>query len=138
MKDEDERPAPFSGHTEASAQYSRIDYAELLNKWFAQLQAEAHPPNGEQLATLYAVRDRILQEVELQREGPGIWKRLRATSTADPREEPLRGLCHGPPGTSKSLVIKWIIRMFTGALQWTHGVEFQCIAFQNTVAYAMG
>ena len=21
---------------------------------------------------------------------------------------------------------------------WTHGTEFQCVAFQNTVAYAMG
>ena len=28
--------------------------------------------------------------------------------------------------------------MFTEALHWTHGVEFQCLAFQNTVAYAMG
>jgi hypothetical protein len=138
VRHEDERPAPFDGRTTASAQYSKIDYAKLLNDWFSQLQDETKPPNREQLAVLHAVRERILKEAELHREGPGIWKRLRRNATADPREEPLRGLCHGCPGTGKSRVIKWIIRIFTEALQWTHGVEFQCLAFQNTVAYAMG
>ena len=138
IKNEEDRPAPFDGRTTASAQYSKFDYEKMLNEWFALLQDEREPPNTKQLAVLQAVRDRILQEIRLSREGPGLWKRLRTTSTADPREEPLRGLCHGFPGTGKSRVIKWMIRMFTEALNWQHGVEFQCVAFQNTVAYAMG
>ena len=51
--------------------------------------------------------------------------------------EPLRGFVHGGPGTGKSKVIKWIRRMFLEALQWTHGVQFMCVTFQNSVAYAM-
>ena len=62
---------------------------------------------------------------------------MESIAEDDPREEPLRGCCHGLPGTGKSRVIKWIIRMFKEALNWTHGAEFQCVAFQNTVAAAM-
>ena len=34
-------------------------------------------------------------------------------------------------------MINWIISMFTDAMQWEHGVEFICAAFQNRVAHAM-
>ena len=50
------------------------------------------------------------------------------------KEEPLRGLVHGEPGTGKSLVIKWIRRFFEEALGWEHGVQFICVAFQNRMA----
>ena len=53
-------------------------------------------------------------------------------------KEPLRGFVHGILGSGKSRVIKWICRIFTEAMQWEHGVEFVCVAFQNRVAYAMG
>ena len=43
----------------------------------------------------------------------------------------------GDPGTGKSRVIKWLVRMFEEAMMWTHGVEFVCLALQNRVAYAM-
>ena len=56
----------------------------------------------------------------------------------DEREEPFRGCIHGLPGTGKSRVIHWLIRMFTEALRWEHGVKFICVAFQNKVAHAMG
>ena len=109
-----------------------------FDEWFAKLHTEQETPNAVQRAVLYAVRDRVLQEKALDLEGPGILKRLRGPSTVDLREEPLRGCCHGLLGTGNSRVIKWLVRMFTEALQWTHGIEFQCVAFQNTVAYAMG
>ena len=35
-------------------------------------------------------------------------------------------------------MIEWIVRMFTEALQWEHGVQFVCVAFQNRVAFKMG
>ena len=138
IEDEEERPAPFQGLTKSSTKYSKIDYAKSFTDWFAKLATEEEKPNTEQLSILHAVRDRVLQEIELDIEGPGIRKRLRGSTEPDPREEPFRGCCHGLPGTGKSRVIGWLIRMFSEPLQWTHGVEFQCVAFQNTVAYAMG
>ena len=50
----------------------------------------------------------------------------------------MRALIHGNPGTGKSRVITWIWRLFMEAREWTHGVQFLCVAFQNKVAHAMG
>ena len=55
---------------------------------------------------LEAIRDRILVECALEKEGRGIMKRLQGLAEDDPREEPLRGCCHGLPGTGKSRIIK--------------------------------
>ena len=49
----------------------------------------------------------------------------------------MRGLIHGFPGTGKSRVIKWVIRMFEEVMGWQHGKEFVCVAFQNKVVSAM-
>ena len=138
MKNEDERPAPFHGATQAFARYAYTDLARSFNIWFAKIRVEEETPNNEQYAVLHAVRDRVLQECALEKEGAGVLKRLRGFSAVDEREEPFRGCCHGLPGTGKSRVIKWLVRMFREALHWNHGIEYQCVAFQNTVAAAMG
>ena len=52
-------------------------------------------------------------------------------------ELPLLVFIHGSPGTGKSRVIKWITRLFSEALQWTHEDEYLCAVFQNKVAHAM-
>ena len=87
------------------------------------------------------MRERLLTEIELliaprfaQHVINGAAKKVRIS---DPREEPMRGLIHGFPGTGKSKVIQWIIRLFTEVMEWTHAVEFKCVAFQNRVAWAM-
>ena len=138
IKAQEDRPAPFEGRTSPFARYTVLQYGKALHEWFAKLATEKERPNHEQLSVLHAVRDRIVVEIELEKEGPGLHRRLKGGRSTDPREEPLRGCCHGFPGTGKSRVIKWLIRMFTEALEWTSGVEFQCVAFQNTVAHAMG
>ena len=56
----------------------------------------------------------------------------------DEGEEPLRGLVRGLPGTGKSRVIQWVIRMFQEVMNLEHGREYLCVAFQNKVAHAMG
>ena len=38
---------------------------------------------------------------------------------------------------AKSRLIYWIRRLFTEALEWKHGEQFLCVAFQNRVAHAM-
>ena len=41
-------------------------------------------------------------------------------------------------GTGKSLVIAWVQRLFVDVLGWTSGVQFMCLAFQNTMAGSIG
>ena len=86
---------------------------------------------------LHRVRDRLLMEILLEKEGTDLVRRLTRKVYEDQREEPLRGLAHGPPGTGKSELIKWLVRMFEEVMEWKHGVQFLCVAFQNKVAHAM-
>ena len=86
----------------------------------------------------YMLKTRILTEVELEKEGPGLLRVLKKSAIQDPREDPLCAFVHGEPGTGKSRVIDWIIRLMREALHWEHGKEFVCVAFQNKVAYLMG
>ena len=52
--------------------------------------------------------------------------------------EPVLGLVHGPPGTGKSKVLKWLRMSFENALGWKHCEEFLCVAFQNRMLAAIG
>ena len=38
----------------------------------------------------------------------------------------------------KSECINWTIRFFTECLGWEHGVQFQCLASQHTMAALIG
>ena len=74
----------------------------------------------------------------MEKEGPEIDKRLPNSQAVQDREEPLRGLIHGLPGTGKSRVLNWLRRLLVEGMQWEHGTEFVFVAFQNKVAHAMG
>ena len=52
VRKDEERVKPFSGSTQAWAQYSQTDLAQIFNKWFVQIAAEKETPNKEQLAVL--------------------------------------------------------------------------------------
>ena len=73
--------------------------------------------------------NRLLIEVKLDTHSSRI--------SRDDREEPFRGGVHGLPGTGKSRAIEWIIRIFQEVMEWQHGREFMCVAFQNKVAHTM-
>ena len=119
------------------AHYSQIEYKKLLDDWFTRVENEKDRPNERQRQILHKMRERILCEFELFTEGPDLQRKLLKKTSEDEREEPLRGLIHGLPGTGKSRVIKWLCRMFGEALKWEHGNEFVCVAFQNRVAHAI-
>ena len=53
-------------------------------------------------------------------------------------KEPLFDIIHGLPGTGKSRVIQWMRRLMEEGLGWEHGVQFICLAFQNSMAAAIG
>ncbi len=48
----------------------REDYVVKFQTWFDALQTESTRPNEKQLLVLEAVRDRVLQEIELDIVGP--------------------------------------------------------------------
>ena len=43
-------------------------------------------------------------------------------------------MAHGHPGCGKSRLIAWIRELFEKVLGWQHGLQFVCLAFQNTMA----
>ena len=131
IKNEEERPAPFGGGTPPFAEYTKVQYQKLLDDWFQKLSTEEQQPNSEQMEVLRRVRDRVLEEIILEKEGPVVAKKRRLAKQEDTREEPLRAFVPGLPGTGKSRVIEWIVRLFTEAWGWEHGVQFVCVAFQN-------
>ena len=99
------------------------------------MQSETESPTKEQQQILERVKDRVLQELYLEKSDEYL---DRKQSSVQQKEEPLRGFIHGPPGTGKSRLIQFIRRFFIEALEWEHGVTFMFVAFQNRVAYAMG
>ena len=50
-----------------------------------------------------------------------VVEKQKKRKIADAREEPLRGLTIGGPGTGKSRVIQWIVRLFTEGMGWEEG-----------------
>ena len=91
------------------------------------INAEGDKPNAEQMEVLTRVKQRVLDECELDNEQVMLKKHNNTGQIHDSRQEALRGFIHGLPGTGKSRVIKWIIRMFTEALKWKMGDEFLCV-----------
>ena len=58
----------------------------------------------------------------------------RAETVNTTKQDPLLDLIHGLPGTGKSRLISWLRELMERGLGWTHGVQFVCLALQNTMA----
>ena len=68
-------------------------------------------------------------------------RELKAHATTTKRtltSEPYRKGLLGPPGTGKSECLRWTRRFFEEVLGWTHGVQFQMVAPQHTMALLIG
>ena len=132
---DEQRPTPFAGKTQPFVNLSVINYGRRLDDWMAALLHEAEAPTTEQYSLLTNVKDRVLLEFQLEKEGLLLPK---GHPERQAKEEPLLGFCHGSPGTGKSRAIAWIRRMFIEALGWEHEQDFVFDAFPHRVAHAMG
>ena len=99
---------------------TRVEVAE----WLAALQREEKPPGVQQLPILRLILERCLLEA----------REIRSSSINKANAEPLRHMIQGLPGAGKSELIKWICRAFQEVFGFQHGVQYVCIASQNTMA----
>ena len=75
--------------------------------------------NGKQLELLRVVVERVLVELELVPPDHEIALR---------RAEPLAWLLHGPPGTGKSHVLKFLRELFAEQLGYAQGIDYEARA----------
>ena len=106
-------------------------YAKSADAWFERLMQERIVPNPEQLTYLRDIRDRCEVEARELKAQASTAKRLQTS-------EPYRKGLLGPPGTGKSECLRWTRRFFEEVLGWTHGVQFQMVAPQHTMALLIG
>ena len=100
-----------------SQERQRVSTASL-QEWLEETRPKV---NQEQFRFLALVLDRILVELGL---------RAPEASVRDASgEEPLRYLLHGPPGTGKSHVLKFVEALFE-KIGYKKGLDWQLVAFQ--------
>lgn len=99
-----------------------------LKTWLQALYRRTEAPNKEQRDMLEMMAGRCHKEAE----------ELRAPGNMHQATKPERACLLGIPGAGKSACIKWIIEFFTEGLGWEPGVQFQCVASQNTMAALIG
>ena len=116
---------PYSQKRLPTATLYPMRSAEMLTTWLAELQRRAEQPTPEQLLVLQAIVGRITAEAAAEQ---------GATRPSSSTSEPLFDMAHGQPGCGKSRLIAWIREAFEEVLGWQHGVQFVCLAFQNTMA----
>ena len=97
----------------------------MIEDWLEGARSQV---NEKQFQFLQIVVDRLVVELGLQDASAS----LRADGA-----EPLRYLLHGPPGTGKSHVLKFVQELFL-LVGMKKGIDFQFVAFQATNAADLG
>ena len=116
---------PYSGRTLPKATLYPATTDQQIDNWLKDLTRRSMgAPTSEQLPFLHAIADRLKTEAKEELSGN------KANSSTDP----IFDLLHGVPGCGKSQIIQWIREAFEKYLEWEHGIQFVCIAFQNSMA----
>ncbi len=120
---------PDAQQCRAYATLQKVD----IDKWRAKISAETEAPTAEQWAVLDRVIERCqVEALELQKiaKGPSYKPKIL--------KEPVRDCLFGIPGAGKSTCLRLIRRFFQECLKWEHGVQFQFLAPQHTMAALVG
>ena len=96
-----------------------------LNAWLEGLWNRPEKPTDQQFQVLETIVHRITTEVRIEQSGK---RKNRSMSQS------LFDTAHGQPSCGTSRVIFWRRDAFENVLDWQHGVQFVCLAFQNTMA----
>ena len=99
-----------------------------LSSVYAEILKGTLKPNREQKQFL----DHFVARLQVER------MEERSRTPASTSAKPFFDLVHGFPGTGKSKVIAWMRVLMEQGLGWTHGVQFVCLAFQNSMAALNG
>ena len=124
-KKKKEDVCPYSKNRVASVTLHPAQAGGDLEAWLKSLQERAQKPTNQQLEVLRTIVDRIKEEAKAEQS-----EKKKGSSAS----EPLFDMAHGQPGCGKSRLIAWIREAFEEVLGWQHGVQFVCLAFQNTMA----
>ena len=105
-----------------------------VKAWWQKVRTSSKPPNAEQEAFLKSVIARCEAErTELSaKNDPKRGRQPRSLS------EPTRDCLLGIPGAGKSHCIDLIRDFFESCLGWEHGIQFQFLATQNSMAELIG
>ena len=68
-KADEMRPQPFTRQTLPYAHFSVLDYGQRIAAWFAKLPLEKEAPSARQAEVLERIRERVLLEFRLTKEG---------------------------------------------------------------------
>ena len=124
-KNEKKEVRPYAENRVPSATLHPAQAGGDLEAWLRSLQERPEKPTIQQLEVLRTIVDRIKEEAKTEQSE----KKPRYSTS-----EPLFDMAHGQPGCGKSRLIAWIREAFEEVLGWQHGVQFVCLAFQNTMA----
>jgi len=110
--------------------------AAQLREWLNSDAVHGHT-NAKQFEFLEHVVERVLVEYDL----------VKPEDTRRKSIEPLIWLLHGPPGTGKSHVLKFLRQLFNEILGFVQGIDYEFTAFQavnakdikgKTIHHALG
>lgn len=123
-RDQAKRVEPFDRERNAAAVWVSSKTGHTLDEVLRNIQNQDEHPTAEQMAFLVHFVQRLKLELREQ----------QTNTINQSASEPLLDLNHGFPGTGKSRVIGWQRQLMEQGLGWTHGVQFVCLAFQNSMA----
>ena len=105
-----------------------------VTTWWRKVRNSTTPPTQEQTLFLEHVIERCQTEGrELQK-----WHAPKATPGSKKLSEPSRSALLGIPGAGKSLCLTLMRDFFENVMGWRHGVQFQFLAAQNSMAALIG
>ena len=77
------RPAPFAARTQPFTRLSIKDYNAVLDKWLHAVAKEKESPTPEQFEVLRKIKDRVMLEIRLEKEGILLPKTHPERATAE-------------------------------------------------------